>query len=83
MHLFISLFLYIANKRESDTYLDTWGLLLPKLDVVVVFLRAVLPADVLLHLWVEREEVDRVNLLLILCIILQNVNKNTKTHGTD
>jgi hypothetical protein len=34
--------------------------------------------DVLL---VELEEDDWVNLLLILCIILQNVNKNNKTRG--
>jgi len=36
--------------------------------------------DVLL---VGQEEDDRVNLLLILCIIMQNVNKNNKTHGTN
>jgi len=34
-------------------------------------------------LLVERDEDSRVNLVLILCIILQNVNKNNKTRGTD
>ena len=34
-------------------------------------------------LLVERDEDNRVNLLLILCIILQNINKNNKTRGTD
>ena len=36
--------------------------------------------DVLL---VEREDDDRVNLLLILFIILQNINKKNKTRGMD
>ena len=44
------------------------------------FMSKLAQEDVLL---VGREEDDRVNLLLILCIIMQNVNKNNKTHGTN
>jgi hypothetical protein len=36
------------------------------------------------HPRVERDEDDWVELALdLMCIILQNVNMNTKTHGTD
>jgi hypothetical protein len=39
---------------EGITWLDTWGCPSPKLDVVVVFLRADLLVDVILiHEWSE------------------------------
>ena len=48
--------------------LGCYRMLFPKLDVIIVFLRVVLPTVILLvhrKLLVDRDKIDRVNLLVI------------------